>query len=613
MIVKIEKKELIRYNVQLVVLTGNNEHESREIDKYLQPYKEHIYEFLSDETYAEYKIGIMGKYLIARVRPKANGSFTAYGSKEVSKEILSFFPSVKMIICAGIACGVTTEFKIGDILISDKITPYHSKRVSTEKNKLLFELRTESYSAMNDLSLFLNKHKWVKNNNNTVHVGTFLSGDELIDNIKHKEALLQAITPIEREIAVGIEMEGAGLVSNITSSHPILSVIIKSVSDWGDGTIKKDEKEKENRQTIAATNAAKYLYSLLNREDFGKKIGVTKTYKSPVIDDIRINGIKMFFYRQKMNISYDALAKRLNKNTREKNMIAKKLREFECVFGSDNQMVFKLTNYYWINSIERILDCQGKLTELETDERIIEYYKKYFGKHRRFPTSNIKAVVFDFDGTLTYKNGNRSSWQRIWDALGYTNDESFSLYTKYKNHEINHQEWCDETARFFIEKGLTKDQVSQIGEKTEMLPGCKELFEELRRHEVKIFICSGSIDTMISAAIPNDIERMIEKISSNNFLYDNNGNLNSIKGTLYDFEGKKDFIEDIVMKEYHFVSSEIAFVGNSDNDIWAYLSRARTILINPNNVEPGDRKIWDYCLPEVNNLLELKPYLLPMQ
>ena len=198
------------------------------------------------------------------------------------------------------------------------------------------------------------------------------------------------------------------------------------------------------------------------------------------------------------------------------------------------------------------------------------------------------------------------------------NDEAtvghrFSLYTKYKNHEITHQEWCDETARLFMERGLTKDQVFQIGEKTEMLPGCKELFEELQKHEVKIFIYSGSIDTMISAAIPNDIEKMIKHISSNIFLYDNNGNLNSIKGTLYDFEGKKDFIEDIVMKKYHFVSSEIAFVGNSDNDIWAYLSRVRTILINPNNVEPGDRKIWDYCLPEVNNLLELKPYLLPMQ
>ena len=42
----------------------------------------------------------------------------------------------------------------------------------------------------------------------------------------------------------------------------------------------------------------------------------------------------------------------------------------------------------------------------------------FITKYRR-KNKPIKVIVFDFDGTLTYNHGLRSSWEKIW-AVSYT-------------------------------------------------------------------------------------------------------------------------------------------------------------------------------------------------
>lgn len=164
----------------------------------------------------------------------------------------------------------------------------------------------------------------------------------------------------------------------------------------------------------------------------------------------------------------------------------------------------------------------------------------------------------------------------------------------------------------FIQKGLTKSQVEDIGKETKLLDNCYELFKILYDNDVKIFICSGSNKTMIEVALNEDIRKMITYISANYFEFSGNNLLNKIIGTKYDFEGKASFIQQEVLDKYGLTPSEIAFVGNSDNDIYAYRTKVRVILVNPHNVDPGDKKIWNYVLPQMNDLNDILPFLLPI-
>lgn len=68
--------------------------------------------------------------------------------------------------------------------------------------------------------------------------------------------------------------------------------------------------------------------------------------------------------------------------------------------------------------------------------------------------------------------------------------------------------------------------------------------------------------------------------------------LAKIEGTKYDFEGKADFIRKIAKKEKLKSPSEILFIGNSDNDEYAYRSGAQTLCFNPKNANFRNKRIW---------------------
>lgn len=608
--IEIEQREARKHKVDIILLTGKNEHENEEIDKYIVPYKGSIYKFTGGTTGASYTIGYFGKYLVAHVRQKENGSYDKYASKAVVNEILSIWSEIKLIISVGIACGIGNE--IGDVIISEKIIPCEQARISTAESSEDFYLepRGNEYEINRDLLQAIKPHQWVKNNENKLVFGETICVEKLIDNTIYRDKLLEALK--DRNI-VGLEMEGSGIKDCISAQHQFSMLIIKGISDFGDGGINKNLSAKEIRQKLAAKNSSHFLYGLMNRDIIGTKLGIKIHKRVQTIDDTQINGIKMFYYRHYKQFTYEALAKLIENDKKKHEEIINKLRCFERVDVNDPQNTFKKTNYYWINKIEKNLRCQGELTAMSVSDKEMYFYSHYYGKHRLYPTTNVKAVVFDFDGTLTQKKNNRSSWERIWDFLGYNNNEAVSLYVKYKSGEITHSVWCSETAKYFIDKKLTKKQVENIGKQTTLFAGCRELFEFLYRNGIKIFICSGSIDTMISAALPHDLNKFITDKVSNVFVYDENGYLTQIVGTIYDFEGKREYLKKEVIRKYNFLPEEVAFVGNSDNDVWAYEAKVRTILINHFNVDPGNRKIWNYYIQNITNLQELIPFLTPIE
>ena len=75
----------------------------------------------------------------------------------------------------------------------------------------------------------------------------------------------------------------------------------------------------------------------------------------------------------------------------------------------------------------------------------------------------MKAVFFDFDGTLTFKGPN--IWKSIWAELGYNTDNK-SEYKRqldaFLTGKITYQEWCNETLQCYLAKGMDLATLNKV-------------------------------------------------------------------------------------------------------------------------------------------------------
>lgn len=153
------------------------------------------------------------------------------------------------IIMVGVAYGLNQKKqKIGEILVSKKLTPYEPGKIFTgdflprgdriSPPKILFD---KFRSGDND---------W---KGARVHFGIILSGEKLVADQKFRSWLLD----LEPE-AIGGEMEGAGLY--IASYEENVNwILVKGISDWG------DENKNDKDQKLAARNATKFVLHVIQR------------------------------------------------------------------------------------------------------------------------------------------------------------------------------------------------------------------------------------------------------------------------------------------------------------------------------------------------------------
>lgn len=229
-------------------------------------------------------------------------------------------------------------------------------------------------------------------------------------------------------------------------------------------------------------------------------------------------------------------------------------------------------------------------------------------KNDSISTGYTQIVVFDFDGTLTVKEKiNQTTWESIWIKLGYSKKDCQDLHQKFNKKFINHEQWCKITEEKFKQKNLNKDIVESIAENITLINGISETLEYLYNHDIKVYIVSGSIDTVIYKVL-GDLKQFIHGIQANHFKYDKNGKLKEIVGTKYDFEGKSTYISKLI-SEYKVSPKDVLFIGNSTNDKFAHVSGARTLCINPRLTDPSDIEVWHNCIQSCDDLQEILLYL----
>lgn len=189
------------------------------------------------------------KVFMTRSRQGSSGDKGS--QKAVEEAILDLKP--KDVIMVGIAFGMNKEKQtIGDVLVATQLKDIRQEKKGRNKN-ISRGSKVPCHSRLLDnFKITSNDWKIAK-----VHEGLMLSGEKLLDNKKE----LKKLKKTEPE-AIGGEMEGNGLYESCQMAK-IDWILIKGISDWGDGT--KDDKEKDENQKKAAKNAIDFvLYALKN-------------------------------------------------------------------------------------------------------------------------------------------------------------------------------------------------------------------------------------------------------------------------------------------------------------------------------------------------------------
>jgi len=150
--------------------------------------------------------------------------------------------------------------------------------------------------------------------------------------------------------------------------------------------------------------------------------------------------------------------------------------------------------------------------------------------------------------------------------------------------------------------------VLELAQKTKLIAGCKKTLQVLKDRNIKLYIVSGSIKDIIENVL-GSTHVFFTEIKANEFIFDTQTSiLNKIIGTKYDFEGKANYIRYIANR-LKISPSDILFIGNSNNDMWAYQSGADTLCINPIHTNYHNDTIWHNTIVDCKNLSEILPFI----
>jgi nucleoside phosphorylase/predicted MPP superfamily phosphohydrolase len=202
-------------------------------------------------------LGMFGGVRIGAIQCNMGSSLPGSALTAIMESINEKNP--EYIILCGVAFGMDPEKqKIGDILLSKQVALYEPAKLKKQQVTIrrgdIVTVPEKLFGKFNALSGF---PFWSEV---SVHIGLILSGEKLIDDPTFKAALTK-----EYQEAIGGEMEAAGAYSASRLRNRNW-IVVKGVCDYADGNKSED---KTNRQRLAATNAAKFLFYVLENGKFG--------------------------------------------------------------------------------------------------------------------------------------------------------------------------------------------------------------------------------------------------------------------------------------------------------------------------------------------------------
>ena len=289
-------KRNIENNIKILLVTSAKI-EKNQVNKALKPLNGQSEIFQYNEGDCEFYIGRLENYNVVHVQTKI-GSLGEGASTIMVEKALKIW-KIKMVIMIGIAFGRGNDCnqKIGDVLISRDIYMYEKYRIKETKDGTInYRYLNNPYANAGKILLkkFEEDDMWKVSNGSRfeIHFGTIASGEKIIDSISEKNKLLKLG---DMTYIIGGEMEATGLATACSNNNIDEWIVIKGISDWGDGN---KIKNKDENQKIAIDNVISYCKYVFSKDKIFDEILeedpmsiLERMYKPPIIsnlDDIDI-------------------------------------------------------------------------------------------------------------------------------------------------------------------------------------------------------------------------------------------------------------------------------------------------------------------------------------
>ena len=166
-----------------------------------------------------------------------------------------------LVIGVGIAMGLGKGQEIGDVLVATEVRDVEMERVNADGSRIpRGEIRAIDAATQSRFRA-VQQAEDAQPGGLRVKLGRFLCGIPLVDNLDERKRLIA----LDGQ-AIGYEMESFGIASEAWR-RDVRWALVKAISDWGDGGKKV---AKEQRQKLAAHNAAEFVRKVLDDGPFGR-------------------------------------------------------------------------------------------------------------------------------------------------------------------------------------------------------------------------------------------------------------------------------------------------------------------------------------------------------
>ena len=245
------KERLKNINIPLIVTATDTETKALHEEMTCLDNTAGLIQFINDDY--SYYLGFLGNYVICHIQCEMGAQSRGGSLHSITSSINLLSP--KFVLMIGIAFGINEEKQnIGDVLISESIIPYDSKRVGAN-----FEIHRGKQAHANKklLNRFKNIRAWKYLLPNEKEANKYftdlLCGETLVDNKEYRDEL-----HLKFPTSDGGEMEGAGVFAACDNKVPW--IIVKSICDFADGNKKDGKEEKQDIAIKSAINLCMQLF-----------------------------------------------------------------------------------------------------------------------------------------------------------------------------------------------------------------------------------------------------------------------------------------------------------------------------------------------------------------
>ena len=213
----------------------------------------------------------------------------------------------------------------------------------------------------------------------------------------------------------------------------------------------------------------------------------------------------------------------------------------------------------------------------------------------------IKAVAFDVDGTIL----EFTIWPKLHALFNFSMDEDKRLHALYHEGKLSYRDWMEEVYGGYLRNGPTRyrAEIEPLMRDFKLVSDAAEVVTELGHRYPLALVSSGLMDYARPVATHLNVA---DVYTFTHLIYGEDG---AYTGLGYDREGDEILMKVSALAEWGakigVKPSEIAFVGDSVNDLGAFRYTGRGIL-KGESTEAMRKAAWK----QISALSELTDILL---